>query len=363
MKTLTLVLSPGQTRLDLEEVERLEAADQVPRASLFERTLNSDMLDEKFLLKAPKFWRLIYKVIPTYIAQFVEAMIVKRRYDGIISWSEHLTLPLAALLKLTRSRIPHVGICYTISEPRKARIYKRVHSHFDRMVVMNSSQLNFALNELKIPPAKIVPLHWWVDQKFWRPMDGEVDMICSSGRELRDYSTLVRAVRDLNIRCHIAAKYNPQKRDYWVEALKEVEPLPPHITIGYNESIQEVRNWYARSRFIVVPLLPVDNAIGSTVILESMAMGKAVICTRVKGEHDIILDGKTGIYVPPQDPSALREAIRYLWEHPQIAKEMGKAGRKRIEEHYTLDHWVNTVKTAVEEAIAEKSHRRSLVTR
>ena len=86
-------------------------------------------------------------------------------------------------------------------------------------------------------------------------------------------------------------------------------------------------------------------------------MGKAVICSRTKGQLDIIQDGRTGLFVPPSDPKALRDAIQYLWEHPDEAERMGKEGRKYVEENHTLDQFVCSLKRIVEQVIAE--HRDS----
>ena len=78
-------------------------------------------------------------------------------------------------------------------------------------------------------------------------------------------------------------------------------------------------------------------------------MGKAVICTRNPGQIDVLQDGVTGIYVPQGDPAALREAILHLWNNPAIAEEMGRQGRKYIEQNNTWDAFVANIKSIVEE--------------
>jgi glycosyltransferase involved in cell wall biosynthesis len=132
--------------------------------------------------------------------------------------------------------------------------------------------------------------------------------------------------------------------------------LPPNITVGYLNPA-ELRGMYARSRFVVIPLLPTDMDNGLTTILEAMAMGKAIVCSRTKGQVDVIIQGKTGIFVTQGDPKALREAIEYLWDHPEIAEEMGREGRKLVEEKFTWDQFVNNIKSFAEEAtMLEHSH-------
>src|SRR4029077_18856004 len=77
------------------------------------------------------------------------------------------------------------------------------------------------------------------------------------------------------------------------------------VTIG-RKTREELRDLYARSRFVVVPLCPSDTDNGVTVILEAMAMGRPVICSRTEGQVDVIREGQTGLYVPIGDVAGLR---------------------------------------------------------
>ena len=355
MKILTLVYG-GVGQPTADEVDRLVAADQWPRVRLYERQLNSDMLDERDIIALRSVRRLVYRGLPIGVAQAFEAFTRRRRYDAIVSWGERFGLPLAAILKATQARMPHIALFSWISTPKKAAVLRHVHSHIHRLVLWSSIQYEFAVNSLGIPPSRIVELRWLVDQKFWRPMPGPTDMICAVGREMRDYSTLVEAIRGLSVPCHIAAKVDIGKTDQWMTDLRDPTVLPPHITVG-SKPYPELRALYARSRFVVLPLHPTDTDNGVTAMTEAMAMGKAVICTRVDGQRDVLQDGVNGIFVPPRDPRALREAIEYLWTHPEVCERMGQAGRKHIERFHTLDRFVIAVRGAVEDAIAEVGAR------
>ena len=84
-----------------------------------------------------------------------------------------------------------------------------------------------------------------------------------------------------------------------------------------------------------------------------MAMGKAVVCTRTKGQVELIEEGKTGIFVPQGNPRALREAILHLWSHPDEAERMGNEARKHVEKHHTLEQFYARFREVVEDAIAD----------
>jgi len=73
------------------------------------------------------------------------------------------------------------------------------------------------------------------------------------------------------------------------------------------------------------------------VLLEAMACGTPVICTSVGGMPEVVIDGVDGFIVPPNNPSALREKILYLFNNPDIAIEMGKRGREKVERYFTWE--------------------------
>ncbi|HEV2952758.1 MAG TPA: glycosyltransferase, partial [Candidatus Dormibacteraeota bacterium] len=74
-----------------------------------------------------------------------------------------------------------------------------------------------------------------------------------------------------------------------------------------------------------------------------------VICSRVQGQVDVVDEGRTGLIVPAGDPIALREAIRYLWDNPAVAEEMGRQGRIRVEHNHTLEGFIDAVRATTEE--------------
>jgi glycosyltransferase involved in cell wall biosynthesis len=70
--------------------------------------------------------------------------------------------------------------------------------------------------------------------------------------------------------------------------------------------------------------------------LEAMAAGKPVIATSTGGLVESVLDGVTGLLVPARDPAALTDAIAKLVRTPSLAGEMGRQGRQRVMQHFTL---------------------------
>jgi glycosyltransferase involved in cell wall biosynthesis len=78
----------------------------------------------------------------------------------------------------------------------------------------------------------------------------------------------------------------------------------------------------------------------SNVILEGMAAGLAMIVTDVGGNAEAVIHGETGFVVPPRDPNAISNAIISLARDPGLRREFGAAGRKRVEQEFSIDKCV-----------------------
>jgi glycosyltransferase involved in cell wall biosynthesis len=71
-------------------------------------------------------------------------------------------------------------------------------------------------------------------------------------------------------------------------------------------------------------------------IREALACERPVVATRLEGMPELVVDGETGLLVPPRDPEALGAAVLRLLEDPTAAQAMARAGRKRVEAHFSL---------------------------
>jgi glycosyltransferase involved in cell wall biosynthesis len=69
--------------------------------------------------------------------------------------------------------------------------------------------------------------------------------------------------------------------------------------------------------------------------LEAMAAGKPLVATDIPGCREAVVDGQTGILVPPRDPPALARAIKTLIDDPGLRARYGAASRRRVEENFS----------------------------
>jgi glycosyltransferase involved in cell wall biosynthesis len=86
-----------------------------------------------------------------------------------------------------------------------------------------------------------------------------------------------------------------------------------------------------------------------TSVLDAMNFGLAVVATAAGGIPEAVEDGLTGRVVPIQDPRALADALVDLLADPVRRDAMGRAGRRRFEERFTVDRMVEETLRVYEE--------------
>ena len=89
-------------------------------------------------------------------------------------------------------------------------------------------------------------------------------------------------------------------------------------------------------------------------LLEGMACGKPAICSNTGGMPEIVVDGVTGLVVPPGDTAALRGALEFLRDNPALAREMGIAGRNRVSDQFTWSSVVGRCLAAYERSLVKR---------
>jgi glycosyltransferase involved in cell wall biosynthesis len=324
------------------------AADREPRLDVFElaRVLEADVIDFGDVDRSTSVAvKLAARAGGPSAGVAMLGYLARQRYDAYFTTGEDIGLPLAALLQTSLERSSHTMIAHTLFPAKKKAFFKwaRVGGKIDRVLVYSSSEERLATGELGLPASKVERIYYYADQEFFKH-DGralEPDLICAAGQLLRDYDTLVAAVRDLPVRVQIAAG-SP-----WIEKKLEPRgPLPAHVTWGKLNRF-ELRELYARSALAVVPIFQNHYQTGIATILEMMSMGKCVIATKTHGQTDTIVDGVTGVYVPPGDPAALRGTIERLLANPEEARRIGQGARRFMEEEAGLDVFVQRVAKAV----------------
>ncbi len=116
--------------------------------------------------------------------------------------------------------------------------------------------------------------------------------------------------------------------------------LQNNINFAGGMSNEALLNEYREANIFVLPCVVAPNGDMDgipVVLMEAMAMGKAVVSTTVSGIPELITDSENGLLVNQKDPGVLAEALDRILSHEVDAKKLGLLGRKTIIENFNLD--------------------------
>ena len=147
--------------------------------------------------------------------------------------------------------------------------------------------------------------------------------------------------------------------EYFASAAKFFDKNTKFLIVGAGDFEDEIRNlinelnlndqvlmigkvpwdelpfYYAAADIFILPSLTRLEAFG-IVGLEAMASGKPVIISDIPGVREVIEDKKEGLLTPPMDIKEMANKIKKLLADPKLCMRMGKAGRKKVVEHFEI---------------------------
>ncbi len=324
-----------------------------PRVDYIElqRFLDTDILDYTIYgrTRLGNFFRSIETQVHSDLYLTMLGLLRRKSYRLVFAMSERAGIPFSALNKLLPGS-RHFVAMFTCWSERQERLIKALNlfGTMDAIAVhcqsMRDHFLSLGACEDKV---QIVP--YSIDHRFFSPMPEvtqEQNLIVSVGEiRSRDYKSLFEAVDGLPLNLSTAAS------GLWYAREKDTTlpiALPDNAKITGRLTQAELRTLYARSQFVVLPVYDVLYSAGATGALEAACMARPVIAFKSRGIVDYVIDGETGILVPPGDVKGLREAIAYLLAHPEEAQKLGRNARQRIEEELNLDLYVSRIAQLLE---------------
>lgn len=242
----------------------------------------------------------------------------------------------------------------------------------DRIIAASNSIKEFTVKQQKISPDKFTVIYDCASSdKFSKNIDS-ISIKKDLGIEL-DYS-VVGCVARLDVVKGIAyliqAASEVLRRIPKVKFLivgdgllrKELEELS--INLGIKDKIifagsrRDIPEMLSVMDIFVLPSALREGC--PLAILEAMAMSKPVIASRLGGIPEEVQDEKSGILVPPKDSLALAEAIQKLLSDKNLAKDMGKIGRKIFEDKFSKEIMLKKIESLYDELAAKKLTKKIL---
>ena len=232
----------------------------------------------------------------------------------------------------------------------------------DRVIAVSRQMREDILAHFRVAPERVVVIHNGIDPNQFRRTEAR-DVLARRGvRE--PYVLFVGRITDQKGIFHLleaAPKLPPGVQVVLcasapdtpeIEAcLKRALPEHPNVVwIGEMVPVEEVVQLYSHAAVFVCP--SVYEPFG-LINLEAMACETPVVASAVGGILEVVEDGKTGVLVEPGRPDALVAAICALLEDPARGRAMGRAGRRRVEAHFSWVRVATRTREVYQDAIAD----------
>ncbi len=208
-------------------------------------------------------------------------------------------------------------------------------------------------------PVTVVP--FGVDCDLFRPLDGpQRDGFCvgcvKSFEEIYGIAYLVRAVamiRDRVPELKMILVGKGRQEDSIRQLCRELG-LEDRVHFPGWIPNAELPRTMAQFDVMVMPSLYESFGVSA---LEASACGVPVIASDAGGIPEVVVDGQTGLLVPPGDPQAIADRLLFLHENRDLARELGRNGRAFVREKYEWSACVEQVERIYQRLLAERGER------
>jgi glycosyltransferase involved in cell wall biosynthesis len=153
------------------------------------------------------------------------------------------------------------------------------------------------------------------------------------GSNFRDWKTLIKAYSQLKAKTKLLIlgkeKFEPEEIG--------PEKIPPGVEFVGKTDLLTLNEITSKAKFVVLPLPERRHAFGQMTLLGCMALGKALIVSKVSSLADYLEDKKDALMVEPHNPEALAEKMRILLDDRDLAEKLGQRARRKVETNFTED--------------------------
>lgn len=252
-----------------------------------------------------------------------------------------------------------------VRSPKKLheRLSRLFYKGFDYMFFFSEELIRRSCEAGKFDPKRMKLVHWGPDLDFYDRILKQPDVAAaqptrrgyiSSGKENRDLVTLIQAFshtrEELDI--YIAKECGKLHYDQIVAGMK----VPENVKIHFTEGIipYELALKVARRQFVVICCLDAPYTVGLTTLVEALALGMPVLCSRNPTFGFDIDKEHVGLTIPYNDVEGWAKAVEWMTTHPDEAEQMGRNARKLAEERFNLEIFSKEIADALHEVVNKR---------
>ena len=232
----------------------------------------------------------------------------------------------------------------------------------DRVIAVSGQMRDDILRHFAVDPARVVVIHNGIDPERFR-RTARRDALDRYGVR-QPYVLFVGRITDQKGIFHLleaAAKLPPGVQvvlcasapdtpEIEERLRRAVDQHPNVLWINSMVPVEEVVQLYSHAAVFACP--SVYEPFG-LINLEAMACETPVVASAVGGILEVVEEGTTGYLVPPGRPDDLAAALRRVLDDPAVARAMGQAGRRRVEERFSWASVAARTEEVYAEAIAD----------
>jgi len=299
-----------------------------------------------------------YKRLRDMIVATWKVLSCCKRYDVLYATHTLGIEPVILLRALRLYRHPivvwHHQPIVKAKNPLREALARLFYRGMDHMIFFSERLMQDSLLSAKADPRRMSMVHWGADLEYyspllasplgecpeWRGCEGKSTPqkgergggFISTGKELRDYETLVQAFRETGLPLTLFVE--KKRQAYFENLLAGCSNIEVHY--GDRPIPHEIALHVAQSSCVCICCQKSNYTVGLTTVVEALALGLPILCTRnPQMPMDIEADG-CGFWLEPKDVDGWKEKLHYIASHPQEGKAMGQRGRALAERYYNV---------------------------
>lgn len=305
---------------------------------------------------------MIFNILPT---SFLLILLIKKRGINLIDINTSIITGIPGILASRVTNIPCV--CHIHDTRKLTKKEKFFGKWVKRFFVLTAEafklyskdlgerKLTLVYNGLNLDEWKFQGNNGYLLKEFRinkdNPVVGMVGRL-TSGKGHADFIKAAKLINNVNrnVKFLIVGGiiFTEQKLEWELKNL--VHNLELDDTVIFTGWREEISKTISLLDILVFPSSTFPEGFPLTCI-EAMALNKPVVATNISGPNEIILNGITGYFVHPCNPEELAEKTLKLINNPQLAKNMGLAGRKRVEELFDVKKHIVQITNVYNESL------------
>ncbi len=242
--------------------------------------------------------------------------------------------------------------------PHRLWSYRYAIRRADKVISVSKATAQWLVDKRKVNPGKVMIIPYGVNLDKFNP---SVKSVTRQSIGLSENDIIIGQVSRLN---------EQKGHTYLIDAAPAIIAKQPHVKfvlvgdgplradleqqikangvedhfklLGFRQDVHEIL-----PLFDVFTLPSLYEGLPN-VVLEAMACGLPVVATPVDGTKEAVIDSETGILVPVGDVKELAENLLKVISNNDLKSKLGTAGRKRVEDEFSLDGQVKKFETLYE---------------